>query len=132
VKKRRVILASVVLLVLGGIFWFALHREQSIQGTGDLPAKDLAEIKRIVRGDLRARFLPHFSWSGIKKFPGEINRFSQIRISRISVVPGMPGEIMVKVAFPADLSGRAPEACYHLQKGPGRWQILNRTIYGRY
>ncbi|WP_150107548.1 hypothetical protein, partial [Pedosphaera parvula] len=105
VRKKRIMLVALVLLVLGGGLWFSMRREETILIHGTLPAKDLAEIKSIVRADMLRNVFPSFSWHNVHYLPAvasvtfrsrifEIHCFgSNAVIVTTGVDPGKPNKL---------------------------------------
>jgi hypothetical protein len=86
VKKTRIAIAILVLLLLcGGIFWLVERPEEKIVVHGNLPAKDLAEIKRVVRSEMRRQVFAHFSWSTVKALPAKLMELLHKKIETINV-----------------------------------------------
>lgn len=89
-------LAALVVLVLGGVLWFATHREEKIVVIGNFPAIDVVEIKRAVHLEMRREVFPSFSWSNVKALPAAAWKYSQNTI-RLVTVQESSDEIIVFV-----------------------------------
>ncbi|MDB6124089.1 MAG: hypothetical protein JWQ71_3082 [Pedosphaera sp.] len=116
VQKKRIMLIVVLLLIFGGILWFATHREVPIKVIGDLPAKDLAEIKSLVRHEMKREIFPFVSWRNVKGLPSAIWRFSTVQKTDVLTSDGKTVDIRVTT--------RQGTMYYRAQKGINKWQII--------
>lgn len=148
-KKKWIILISVVVVSLAGAVWFNGGGEQPVEIKGDLSAKDVADIKGVVRRELRRRILPGFSMQNIKELPTTVKNFSRLRIRSIQLFTTGPSKSLLSVGggffvgwtTPGATSGAsvivsayaAPVSafrsqCFVVTKGATGWGITNVMI----
>ncbi|MDB6124090.1 MAG: hypothetical protein JWQ71_3083 [Pedosphaera sp.] len=110
-----------LLLVISGILWFAMRRGTPIEVIGELPTKDVAEIKSLVHRKMRQQIFSGFSWSSIKRLPSAIREYSTYEIVRIKVYPDKHVWVFVRRGSKKQmlLNGR-----YDLEKGTNGWQMV--------
>jgi len=110
-------LVAMVLLVAGGAIWFIAGHEERIAVRGNLSARDLAEIKRAVRSELRKEILPDFSWRSIKSVPSEASKYLQRRI-KVVVQAGDTNAVFVGFG-----NSERPFDSFSLIRGTNGWRV---------
>ena len=60
--------------------WAMSGRETPVEVIGELPAKDVAEIKVAVKRKMRRDILPNLSWESFKHMPKAIKEYSSIKL----------------------------------------------------
>src|SRR5947209_2385221 len=116
-------LVALVLLILGGSIWFATRREEKIEIIGNVSAKDLAEIKSIVRAERRRSVFPSFSWQTIVDLPTAA--FKELRY-RITVIDCYKANTVVVTIGQPPLKPhevRTMVDSYFLMKTSNGWHI---------
>jgi hypothetical protein len=122
VKKKRLPLIALALLLFAAIFYFSFHRDKQIIVVGNLSAQDLAEIKTVVRAEMRHRILPDFSWSSIKSLPASTMDFFQNRIQTIIVTADSKASVWFTPQHDEGFNALNLEA-YELEKGTNGWRL---------
>jgi len=116
-RKRVSIALGIVILVIASSVLLA-PAPPRVPVSGDLPAKDVASILRLVRADLRREILPDFSWVSVKDLPNTIRSYRSERVYGIDVVTN--GTVWVRTV--AD-SSESYGSEYFLRRGRDGWQI---------
>ncbi len=114
-RKRVSIALGIVILVIAGTLAPAPPR---IPVTGDLPAKDVASILRLVRADLRRDILPDLSWDSVSDLPNTIRNYRSERVYSIDVLTN--GTVWVRTVGD---SSESYGSDYFLRRGRDGWQI---------
>lgn len=123
-KKKWIILISILLLVSAGIVWFNTGSETPIVVKGDLSAKDVAEIKRVVRHHIRQFIFTDFSWKSVKALPGNIKSYSHLKFTNIE----LSSNGLVKVSLEKLLNPKqSGNPYYQLTKGTNGWIVRGHT-----
>ena len=126
-KKKRTVLLAFLLLLFSGILWFALHRDEKIVVEGNLSATDLAEIKRLVRSEMRRRVFPDFSWASVKALPASSLTYLQSQVLFIYAPANDPVLVAIAKSRRPDASGNFPSDNLSLMKDADGWRILNES-----
>jgi hypothetical protein len=84
VKKKIVMLVVFVLLLGGGVYWYATQRDQNLVLIGNLPASDLQAVKHAARKEIRRRAFRNVSWSHLNAVPGACLSYLQYKILRVT------------------------------------------------
>jgi hypothetical protein len=84
VKKKHLILILPGLAVLAGICWQFTRPVKAIPVHGNLSAKDVADIRRVVEQDMRRRILTDFSWKSLKALPANARNYFKYKITEIN------------------------------------------------
>jgi len=126
-KRNRIILISAVLLVLAGVIWFnTVGKQRPVTVVGNVPAKDIAQIERVVRHDFRQRIFPDISWQSLKHLPNNIKNNWPYKFDTILAYGD--GKVTVTVKCPSPIKGVGWEWVYHLANGPGGWTITSSYL----
>jgi hypothetical protein len=125
VKKKRFLFALVALLLLGGLAWFALRREPPIDVQGHLSPRDIAEIKNLVRDEMRKEAFTGCSWRSPQRLPGAIQTFLKFQIKQIHATG--PGRVEVLAAPFVDKNSSTTNV-FNLKSSPA-WALEERLVY---
>ena len=77
-------LVVIGLLLCGGSYWYATHRDQNLILIGNLPAGDLQAVKHAARTEIRRRVFRNVSWSHLNAVPGAALKYLQYKILRVT------------------------------------------------
>jgi hypothetical protein len=110
-----------LLLIIAGFFLF--RPVPSIRVIGNLPAKDLAEIKSFARHQIWKGTFPNFSWKSIKGLPSAVNSRWHTHLVRVEVKSGDTVEAIL--AKPGLEGGDG----YILKKGPKGWTPISMELF---
>ena len=125
-KKTRLLFALLALLLLGGgLVWFAIRREPPIDVQGHLSPRDIAEIKNLVRAEMRKEAFMGCSWRSPQQLPAAIQTFLKFQIKHIHATG--PGRVEV-VAWPYVHKNNSETNVFNLKSHPA-WTLEERLIY---
>lgn len=114
---------GLVVLVCGGIVWFAMRREQKVVVAGNLSGTDVEGIKHIVYAERRREVFPGFSWRNAKELPNAVSEYC--RSSIVCVISTNNNFALVGVGRITRRGGylitRFPD--YSLVKGTNGWRL---------
>jgi hypothetical protein len=123
VRKKRIILVGLVLLVFGGVLFFRPQHEEEFVVDGVLSVADIAQIKRVVRLEMRREIFPSFSWNGLIHLPAASMQYYQNRAIAV-YVPEKDAAILLTGR---SSTGRFDDAkvsdVFSLTKGSNGWQF---------
>src|SRR6266511_5436019 len=119
-RKRISIALGIVTLVIVGVALVGPAPPSRIPITGDLPAKDVARILRLVRAEVRrdSDILPDLSWDCVRDLPSALRRYRSERIYSIDVLTN--GKVWVRTVSD---SSESYGSDYYLRRGHDGWQI---------
>jgi hypothetical protein len=107
-KKKRGILVVIILLgVLAAAAWIFLRPNSAAVIKGNLPPRDAAAIRSLVKKDMAKRLLPDYSWASVKGLLPNLRAYFKYNI--VEIDSHGPDEAAVRVG-----DGRTVEASKHL------------------
>jgi len=83
-KRVSIALGIVILAIVSSVL--LAPAPPRVPVTGDLSAKEVMCIMRLVRADLRREILPALSWDDLKDLPNTFRRYRSERVSSIEVL----------------------------------------------
>jgi hypothetical protein len=126
-------LAGLVVLVCGGLLFFAAHWEEKISVGGNLSATEVAEIKSAVRAEMRRRIFPRFSWWNIKHLPAATVK--ELRYKILSIDCYQTNIVRVQTGLPRPEPGDPQFVWelgwewYDVEKGTNGWRLRPSVTY---
>jgi hypothetical protein len=125
-------LVALVLLLFGGILFFGARREEKTVVHVNLSATEVAEIKSLVRTEMRRRLLPGFSWHNIIRMPAALSKELQCDILAIS--PNTTNFITVAVGkpVPGEPDKMTDGGYFFLEKDTNGWHLDRTAGYPDY
>ena len=124
-KKKVIVIIALVLLGAGlTVFLFTRDSGLPVVVEGNLSAKDVAQIKSVVRRELWRESLPNFSQATIKALPQSIRRVRKVQVVRISCFSWINGTQLARVA----MTESHEPGWSQLPYGPGGWAFYQKYI----
>jgi hypothetical protein len=125
-KKKWIVLISVLLIVFSDILWLSMRPEPPIEVYGNLSTKEIVQIKSATRREMRHDLFPDFSWLSVKGLPGAIMEFSRRRILAIELGPN--GKVIV-VSQRAKEGATINEELYLVTSNQNGWHVTGGPVW---
>jgi hypothetical protein len=128
-KKTKTALIVLLILVACGAFWF--FRKPPIQVIGNLPPKDLGEIQRLVRGELRESSFATLSVSDFFRHPRFwLNQFKEYNSQRILWIRVAPDGKDARVVVGVSKARIGSEGYDYMVHKDAKWWVNGSAYWG--
>jgi hypothetical protein len=125
-KKWGILFVLILVIGAAGTLWTLTHGQKPIPVQGYASAQDVADIRRVIKHDLRRTIFRTFSWASFKELPGRIKTYLRCELLEIDA-PKDSNLAFVQVRLDPPGVRQDQTSFYTLTKSSGHWEIASFT-----